>query len=67
MCTALEEMIKEGEQKGKRIGRRQGRRQGINEVTAYVIRNMYQKGYREEEIAEILEWPLDKVKKYIIV
>lgn len=66
MCTALEEMIKEGEQRGMEQGIEQGIEQGRDETTAYVVQNMYRKGFGVEKIAETLSWPLERVKKYII-
>ncbi len=57
VCTALKEMIAEGEE--------QGMQRGIRETAAHMVRSMYKKGFGAEEIAGTLEWPLEKVKEYI--
>ncbi|HIR13436.1 MAG TPA: Rpn family recombination-promoting nuclease/putative transposase [Candidatus Choladousia intestinavium] len=61
MCTALEEMIAEGEERGLK----QGIQRGTRETAAHMVRSMYKKGFDAEVIAGTLEWPLEKVKEYI--
>ena len=65
MCTALEEMIAEGEERGRQDGLKQGMQRGTRETAAHMVRSMYKKGFDAEEIAGTLEWPLEKVKEYI--
>ena len=65
MCTALEEMIAEGEERGRQDGLKQGIQRGTRETAAHMVRSMYKKGFGAEEIAGTLEWPLEKVKEYI--
>ena len=80
MCTALEEMIAEGEKRGEREGirkglyrgirqgrkqgKRQGKRQGIHEMAETVIKNMRKEGATDEEIARALGWSAARVRKY---
>ena len=65
VCTALKEMIAEGEERGRQDGLKQGIQRGTRETAAHMVRSMYKKGFGAEEIAGTLEWPLEKVKEYI--
>ncbi len=68
MCTALEEMIAEGERRGEKRGEQRGeqrgRKQGARKTAAAVIRNLHKEGYPDEMAARILGWDVRKVKKF---
>ena len=69
MCTALEEMIREGEQRGEARGEirgeirgeARGRKDGMKEL----INKMKENGLPEEQIAHFLGWPLNELTQFL--
>jgi len=59
--TAFEEGWEEGREEGRQEGRQEGKKEGISEI----ILRMHTKGRSIEEIAELTDVPVEKVKEII--
>lgn len=57
MCTAIREMIEEG--------RQEGRQEGEVYSSIIILRKLYQKNFQLNEIAELLEMPIQMVMKAV--
>ncbi len=62
---AKEEGIKEGIKTGKKVGIKEGKEEGKEQTTLEVIKNAHQKGLAIDLIAEIVNLPIDEVRKIL--
>ena len=61
----IEEGIEKGIKKGIEKGREKGREEGIEKQKIETIKRMYKKGYKIEDIAEIVDVSVNKIYKII--
>ncbi|NBH71863.1 hypothetical protein D3Z51_07460 [Clostridiaceae bacterium] len=68
MCQAVADMRKQerqaGRQEGRQEGRQAGRQEGRQEAYQRTVRNMLRRGDSLEEIAEVLELPIETIKAW---
>jgi len=57
--------IEEGIEKGIEKGREEGREEGIEKQKIETIKRMHKKGYKIEDIAEIVDVSVNKIYKII--
>lgn len=65
MCEVAERLRNEGRKEGRNEGRNEGRHEGKNAERIRIIRKKLEKGMSAEQIAELLELPLEEVMKLI--
>ena len=61
----IEKGIEKGREKGREAGREEGREEGIEIQKIETIKRMYKKGYKIEDIAEIVDVSVNKI--YMII
>lgn len=63
MCRAVEELIKEKNEKAFMVGRQEGRQEGKQEEKVRIVQKLLGLGkFTPEDIAQLAELPLEEVK-----
>ena len=62
----IEKGIQAGIEKGIQAGIEKGIQAGIQKGEAQIMRNMYQKGFSLEQIADVVEKTVDEVKDIVM-
>lgn len=63
LAAGREEGLAVGREEGRKIGLEKGREEGLEMVREIVIKNMIDRGFKDEEICQIVECSLDRVRE----